>query len=156
MNLSGGSCKGQKVTAFNSASRNTKVSFQNYGTLYCNGILSSVFVPRLLKNLIMQTAFSSERLMIRGVTSISPYSSYCPPDNFYPVNENFLSRFLDVSGTFTHCKTRHIALDIIIVMKLSTFLRLRCSYFRFEGKMISKRPAHHQEIKYIEHFKHLH
>jgi len=93
----GGNCKGQKVTAVNSASRNIYMFPQNYDIRYCNGMLSGVCVPRLLKNLIMNKAFSSETLMIRRFTSISPYFSYYYRDNQYSANKNFRSRFLNVS-----------------------------------------------------------
>jgi len=110
MNLFGGICKGQKVTAVNSASRNIDMSYQNYDILYCNGMLSGVCVPRLLKYLIMHTAFSSETLMIRGLTSISPYFSYYHRDNLYSANKNFLSRFSDVSMKGLHIAKLRILL----------------------------------------------
>ena len=110
MNPFGGNCKGQKVTAVNSASRNIYTFSQNYDILYDNGMLSGVCVPRLLQNLIMHTAFSSETLMTRGFTPISPYFSYYYRDNQYSANINFLSRFLDVIMKLLHIVKIHILL----------------------------------------------
>ena len=108
MNPFGGNCKGKKAAAVNSASRNIDKSSQNYDILYCNRMLSGLCVPRLFKTSIMHAAFSSETLMIRGVTSISPYFSYYHQDNLYSHNKKFLSRFLDVSMKLLHISKLHI------------------------------------------------
>jgi hypothetical protein len=82
----------------------------HYDILYCNGMLSGIRVQRLFKNLIMHAEFSSETLMIRGVTSISPYFSYYDRENFYSASKNVLSRFLGVSMKILHIAKLHILL----------------------------------------------